>query len=83
MADTSSKNSQKPVDPQTETFTVTFKNGALTQLQDAADALGIKPTPESLSEVLQKGLKFIQLAKKNKVKMDTETETLHVELKDL
>ncbi len=76
-------NSKKDLHPEKDAFTVTFKNGALAQLQDAANILGIKGDAEGFGEVLMKGLKFIQLAKKNKVTIDDAKERIQVDLEHL
>ncbi len=65
------------------TATFKFKNGALAQLKEAASILGLPDDQNGLGQVLMKGIKFIQLAKKNKVVIDSETERVEVDLERL
>lgn len=75
--------SKKASSPDQNAFTVTFKNGALAQLQDAATSLGIQNNAEGFGEVLMKGLKLIQIAKKNKVIIDSKEERIQIDLEHL
>lgn len=66
---------------QEPTFTVNFKDGALTKLKELAQALEIPD--DQLGEVLVKGVKVIELAQGGKLIIEKNTERLEVDLKKI
>ena len=60
-------------------FVVTFRNGALKKLKELAIDLEI--SEDELGDVLQKGLKIIELAKDGKLVIEKNKERYEIDLK--
>lgn len=62
-------------------YILTFRNGALTKLKELAVKLDIPP--ESLSEVVVKGMKLLDLASDGKLVIEKGQEKLEIDLKKI